>query len=258
MKILILGRNDDFTKIIFNKIYEIEQDLYLIEEKKPKFIKFFRNRIKKYGFSKTIGQILLIILVFPILKKLSQKRIMDIIKENNFSISISSNLIIGKNYFKYENINLQEVKEKIIELNPELIIVNGTRIISKNILESTNKLFINMHSGITPKYRGVHGAYWALVNNDKKNCGVTIHVVDKGIDTGRIIEQARIFPIELDNLITYPYLQLTKGIELELDLINKIKKGNRIFYIENNLESHLYTHPTILEYIKNLLIRNIK
>ena len=43
MKILILGRNDDFTKIIFNKIYEIEQDLFLIEEKKPKFIKFFRN-----------------------------------------------------------------------------------------------------------------------------------------------------------------------------------------------------------------------
>lgn len=257
MKILILGRNDDFTKIIFNKIYEIEQDLFLIEEKKPKFIKFFRNRIKKYGFLKVIGQILLIILIFPILKKLSQKRITDIIKENNFSTSVS-NLIIGKNYFKYENINLQEVKEKIIELNPELIIVNGTRIISKNILESTDKFFINMHSGITPKYRGVHGAYWALVNNDKENCGVTIHVVDKGIDTGKIIGQTRIFPTKSDNLIIYPYLQLSKGIKLELELIDKIKKGDKFSYINNNLESHLYTHPTILEYIKNLLVKNIK
>lgn len=257
MKILILGRSDDFTKIIFNKIYEIEQDLFLIEEKKPKFIKFFRNRIKKYGFLKIIGQILLIILIFPILKKLSQKRITEIIKENNFSTSIS-NLIIGKNYFKYENINLQEVKEKIIELNPELIIVNGTRIISKNILESTDKFFINMHSGITPKYRGVHGAYWALVNNDKENCGVTIHVVDKGIDTGKIIEQTIISTTKQDNIITYPYLQLAKGVELEKKIINLLKEHKKINYKINKLPSKLYTHPSFVEYVLNYFLKKIK
>ena len=41
-----------------------------------------------------------------------------------------------------------------------------------------------MHAGITPQYRGVHGGYWAVVNNDPEHCGVTIHFVDKGIDTG--------------------------------------------------------------------------
>jgi folate-dependent phosphoribosylglycinamide formyltransferase PurN len=69
-------------------------------------------------------------------------------------------------------------------INPDLVIVNGTRIISKKVLSSINSKFVNIHVGITPKYRGVHGTYWALVNNDVENSGVTVHFVDEGIDTG--------------------------------------------------------------------------
>jgi methionyl-tRNA formyltransferase len=41
---------------------------------------------------------------------------------------------------------------------------------------SINSKFVNIHVGITPKYRGVHGTYWALVNNDVENSGVTVHL----------------------------------------------------------------------------------
>jgi folate-dependent phosphoribosylglycinamide formyltransferase PurN len=64
-------------------------------------------------------------------------------------------------------------------INPDLVIVNGTRIISKKVLSSINSKFVNIHVGITPKYRGVHGTYWALVNNDVENSGVTVHFVDE-------------------------------------------------------------------------------
>jgi folate-dependent phosphoribosylglycinamide formyltransferase PurN len=59
---------------------------------------------------------------------------------------------------------------------------------------SINSKFVNIHVGITPKYRGVHGTYWALVNNDVENSGVTVHFVDEGIDTGNIINQAIVVP----------------------------------------------------------------
>jgi methionyl-tRNA formyltransferase len=52
-------------------------------------------------------------------------------------------------------------------------------------------LFINTHTGIH-KYSGVHGAYWALVSNDKENCGVIVDKLDQGIDTGEIITQCTI------------------------------------------------------------------
>jgi methionyl-tRNA formyltransferase len=44
-----------------------------------------------------------------------------------------------------------------------------------------------VHAGITPRYRGTHGGYWVLLNNDPGHCGVTIHLVDPGIDTGSIV-----------------------------------------------------------------------
>src|SRR5438093_9923670 len=46
------------------------------------------------------------------------------------------------------------------------VVVNGTRIISEAVLTASDAVFINMHAGITPKYRGVHGGYWALYNGD--------------------------------------------------------------------------------------------
>ncbi|MFT4646131.1 MAG: folate-dependent phosphoribosylglycinamide formyltransferase PurN, partial [Planctomycetota bacterium] len=46
------------------------------------------------------------------------------------------------------------------KLNLDVIIVNGTRIISSKVLESMPALFINIHTGVTLQYGGVHGAYW--------------------------------------------------------------------------------------------------
>jgi len=71
--------------------------------------------------------------------------------------------------------------------HPDVVVVNGTRIIAEKVLHSVPATFLNTHSGITPLYRGAHGGYWALVKKDRANCGVTIHVVDAGIDTGGIV-----------------------------------------------------------------------
>lgn len=43
-----------------------------------------------------------------------------------------------------------------------------------------------MHPGICPEYRNAHGCFWAMVNEDYDNIGMTLLKVDKGIDTGPI------------------------------------------------------------------------
>ena len=87
------------------------------------------------------------------------------------------------------------------------MLVNGTRIISKKTLESVPATFINIHTGITPAFRGVHGGYWAMATGKKNLFGTTVHYVDTGVDTGGIIEQVFIEPPKQDNFYTYPYLQ---------------------------------------------------
>lgn len=45
---------------------------------------------------------------------------------------------------------------------------------------------INVHNGPLPKYRGVNPINWALKNREMEH-GVTVHLIDAGIDTGAIL-----------------------------------------------------------------------
>ena len=74
-------------------------------------------------------------------------------------------------------------------LRPDLVVVHGTRIISARVLASAGCPVVNMHAGITPRYRGVHGGYWALAEQHPDWVGTTVHLVDAGIDTGGILAQ---------------------------------------------------------------------
>jgi methionyl-tRNA formyltransferase len=142
-------------------------------------------------------------------------------------------------------------------LKPGLVIVNGTRIISERILNGVSCQFINMHAGITPKYRGVHGAYWALAKGDRANCGVTIHFVDPGIDTGLVIAQQSIPVGPEDNFVTYPLLQVATGIPLMKKAVDNIL-SKKIIPILAAQESHLWTHPTLGQYLYYRLKQGIK
>jgi methionyl-tRNA formyltransferase len=117
---------------------------------------------------------------------------------------------------------------------------------------------MNMHVGITPLYRGVYGAYWALVENNRKACGVTIHLVDPGIDTGGILEQGIIYPTEEDNCVTYQYLQLAVGLDLLKKVITEVGSGN--FEIKPNPPgpSRLWSHPTLWDYLYYRITYGIK
>lgn len=143
------------------------------------------------------------------------------------------------------------------EYKLDVIVVNGTRIISKKILQSTKAIFINIHMGITPKYRGVHGGYWALHENDAENAGVTIHLIDEGIDIGSVLLQTHIECCDRDNFCSYPYLQLGEGLKLEIKVLNDIA-NNTLIPQTVDLPSILWSHPTIYDYLKTRFLRKVK
>ena len=109
----------------------------------------------------------------------------------------------------------------------------------------------------SPKYRGVHGAYWALVNNDPENCGVTIHRVDKGIDTGGVIDQKMIEITPKDSFVTYPLLQLAAGIPLMQKAIANFKNDTMGTIVVPG-PSKLWFHPTMGQYLYNRIAKGIR
>lgn len=62
------------------------------------------------------------------------------------------------------------------------------KIIGNSLIDSTRHI-INCHPGRLPAYRGVRPVNWALHNGDEL-AGVTIHVIDEGIDSGPILAEA--------------------------------------------------------------------
>jgi len=62
------------------------------------------------------------------------------------------------------------------------------KIIGSALINATPQI-INCHPGRLPQYRGARPANWALLNNEQLH-GVTIHVIDAGIDSGPILAEA--------------------------------------------------------------------
>ena len=255
LKIIILGGKGQSTNAVYHslsKTYKIEK--VIIEDSVPP-LKMVKNRIKRLGYKTVFGQIIFIKVITPIITILSSKRINKIqrIKGLNFTPipeSITSSV---------SSVNTKKTRDLIKSINPDIIIVNGTRIISKRTLNSSKAKFINTHVGITPKYRGVHGGYWAVRNNDIDNFGVTVHLVDEGIDTGNIIYQKHIVPSSKDNFSTYPLLQLAEGLELlKLSIQDITESRLELKPSNNNMESKLWYHPTAWSYLYHLIRYKVK
>ena len=106
----------------------------------------------------------------------NKARLIELIKAHNKSWEIQQT---------DHEITLDKVK------NLDVIISFGYRhIISNEIIKHFKKPIINLHLSYLPFNRGAHPNFWSFIDNTPS--GVSIHEVDEGIDTGKIIYQKKI------------------------------------------------------------------
>lgn len=85
------------------------------------------------------------------------------------------------------HINHPEVVALADRLQPDLICVFGTSLIRGELLSRGRLGIANLHGGLSPEYRGADCTFWALYNREPEKVGCTLHWIDQGIDTGRLI-----------------------------------------------------------------------
>ena len=85
------------------------------------------------------------------------------------------------------HINHPEVLALARALKPDLICVFGTSLIRGELLDAGRLGMVNLHGGLSPEYRGADCTFWALYNAEPEKVGCTLHYIDGGIDTGRLI-----------------------------------------------------------------------
>ena len=111
----------------------------------------------------------------------------------------------------------KKLSEILIKEKVDFICLAGfMRILSKDFLHNWKRKVINIHPSILPSFRGLNAVKKAI-EKKVKYTGCTIHYVDKGVDTGEIIDQRIVRVSKTDN---------------ENKLAKKILKEEHILYIK--------------------------
>ncbi|WP_028840790.1 methionyl-tRNA formyltransferase [Thermodesulfobacterium hveragerdense] len=111
------------------------------------------------------------------------------------------------------------------ELAPDLIVVCAYgKILPKEVLEIPRFGCWNIHASLLPKYRGASPINWAILQGEKET-GITIMLMDEGLDTGPILLQKKIPINPEDNAQTLAQKLSDLGKEAILEAINLHKKG---------------------------------
>jgi methionyl-tRNA formyltransferase len=109
-----------------------------------------------------------------------------------------------------------QYQEKLDENSPilngvDFIISYGYRyIIKPDIVRKFKNKAINLHISYLPWNRGADPNLWSFLEDSPK--GVTIHYIDRGLDTGDIIVQKEV-PYHEDDTLRTTYERLTQTIE---------------------------------------------
>ncbi len=216
------------------KIIEKRPLALTFEEK----LKRRKKMLNKYGFYKTIN-------------KLLYNKYRAYVNKKGRDEIIGQSLFSGLGNAHYEknvpSIEVSDINEpKCVEFislhNPDIIAVCGTTVLKPPVFELSRRGTINIHTGIIPEYRSADPIFWALYNNEPDNVGVTVHFVDKGIDTGPIIYQQRVGVTRDDKLETLYCRCIKKGAELMSQAISDIENGEVKAMRKDGVQGKAYYH----------------
>ncbi len=126
------------------------------------------------------------------------------------------------------HINHPEVIRLADELDPDLIAVFGTSLIHGDLLQKGRLGIVNLHGGLSPEYRGADCTFWALYNAEPEKIGCTLHYIDAGIDTGRLI--AHVSP-ELrpgDDELALFWRSVKESAQVYTELMQRLAQGESL------------------------------
>lgn len=101
-----------------------------------------------------------------------------------------------ENKAAYEKALLQLLQEQQIDL---IVLAGYMRIIGQTLLSYYSNRILNIHPSLLPSFPGLHGIKDAYEYGVKVT-GVTVHLVDDGVDTGPIIAQEPVMILPEDTL----------------------------------------------------------
>jgi len=101
-----------------------------------------------------------------------------------------------------QDVNAPEAVDFVRRSAADLVLVNGTNLIRKQMLKLCEGMkwgLLNLHTGLSPYSRGGNCNLFMLLEGKPEHVGVTVHHIDVGIDRGDIVLSDHVPLLPTDN-----------------------------------------------------------
>lgn len=109
----------------------------------------------------------------------------------------------------------------------DVVLLFGTGILSDEWLASHDRRIVNLHLGYSPRYRGSATLFWPFANDELDFVGATIHVAERKVDAGAILQIVTPDIMEHDHYYDISNKTIKKAIDAMPGVVNA--------YLENRL-----------------------
>lgn len=127
--------------------------------------------------------------------------------------------------YQPEKVREDNVVDMLKKIAPEVIVVAAYgQILPESILSIPPYGCINIHASLLPKYRGAAPIEWSIIDGEKTT-GVTTMYMEKGLDTGDMIEKTE---VDIENTDTGASLHdklAAAGAKLIISTLKAVENG---------------------------------
>ena len=135
---------------------------------------------------------------------------------------------LGIPVYQPETLKDGAISDLLSELSPDLIaVVAYGKILPSYVLDYPKYGCINLHGSLLPKYRGAAPMQRAIIDGEKLT-GVTTMYMEKGLDTGDMLEKITVEIGENDNFEDIHDRLASVGADLLVSTARKLEKGEII------------------------------
>lgn len=131
------------------------------------------------------------------------------------------------NILQPQNLKDEDFLEQLRALEPDIQVVVAFRMLPEAVWSMAPLGTFNLHASLLPNYRGAAPINWAIINGEKTT-GVTTFLLDRDIDTGKVLMQRKVEIFPIDNAGHLHDKLMQAGKDLVVETVVQLRTGKAV------------------------------
>lgn len=189
-------------------------------------------------------------LVRGLMEKIRRRELKKYMAERAGESLTALSKALGFRAFFSAGVNSAKTRHILESEKADIGIQCGVGIIRKQSLNMAKRGILNAHMALLPKYRGMNVLEWSLFYGDP--LGVSIHLIDQGVDTGDVLLQGGIDIEKGDTIESLRHKAEALSINLLVKTIKMLEQGpvGRTSQDKEEGKQYFLMHPRLKEFVE--------